>query len=120
MTPILQFVNQYSFLLVCAAGLIAAAVYLRRRQAARGGWGVWGMVAVANVGVVMMLPTPAVRLSDGEPGRETAGDFGSAGDAASQGFVNTWGPESISEIKAILAEGKRPTLVEFYSDFGLG
>lgn len=108
----LQFVNQYSFLFVCAAVLIGATVYLRRRQVSRGWWGVWGMMALANVGVVMMLPTPAARLS--------YGDLGSARYAGSENFLNLSGPESISEIKAILVEGKRPTLVEFYSDFGLG
>src|SRR5687768_1309113 len=111
-SPIVQFLNQYSFLFVCAALLIGGALYLRLRQASGRWWGVWGVVAMANVGVVMMLPTAAVTLADHEA--EIAEKFGSTTrEGQVSNIQNWWVPPSVSDLEALVVTNKnRPTLVE--------
>jgi hypothetical protein len=123
-SPVVQFLNQYSFLFLMALILIGGTLFLRRKQASRRWWGVWGAFALANVGVVAMLPTAAARLSGREvaPLASQAAGSSPINDAVPEEFIANLPsyPESVADIEAMLATAERPTLVEFYSDFGLG
>ena len=122
--PVVQFLNQYSFLFLMALILVGGTLYLRWRQASRQWWGVWGVFALANVGVVALLPTPAATLSGRElaPLASQAAESSPINDAVPEEIIANLPhyPQSVAEIEAMLAADERPTLVEFYSDFGLG
>lgn len=123
-TPAVQFLNQYSWLLVCAALLVGSALYLRLRQASRRWWGVWGLFALANAGMLMLLPTPAARLSEYQPAVwHEGGRYPiNINDRVTTGYTFNRSLQfsSVAEIEAALLSTKgRPTLVEFYSDFGI-
>lgn len=82
---------------------------------------VWGSAAVLAVIMLLGLRTPPATVSEvlDEPIADNAWDKTSV--------VNSAVPtnrsldfSSAEDIEAYLQEGKKPTLVEFYSDFGIG
>jgi hypothetical protein len=116
-SSVIQFLNQYSFLFLMALILVGGTLYLRRKQVSRPWWGVWGVFALANVGVVALLPTPAATLSRPMWELEGGQDLAVRDEATGQPLM----PESAEEVEAIIgAHSGRPMLIEFYSDFGLG
>lgn len=88
--PILQFVNQHSFLLLPALLLALAAGILLWRKARPLWWGAWGLALVGVVAFALINRVPqttAVKL------------------------------DTATDIRAAVQGPGRPTLVEFYSNY---
>lgn len=117
-----QWIHQHSFLLLICALLLAGLIVISWfRLWTRRSLMVWGSAAVLAVIMLLGLRTPPATVSEvlDEPIADNAWDKTSV--------VNSAVPtnrsldfSSAEDIEAYLQEGKKPTLVEFYSDFGIG
>src|SRR5262245_13748755 len=115
-----QFLNQYFLLWAPLLFLGSAALILFVCRASRRWWLAWGAALVAAAATLFSLRTSSGTLSHYAV---VGGEAGQAEDQALNIEIirELFDPKSIEEIEAALAtsDGK-PTLVEFYTDVGLG
>lgn len=114
MASLLQWLNGYALLWAPAlAALAAAAVLVVRRSRVR--WRAGWLAACGGVaGGLVLLRTPS-----GEVVQPAAADDEEGGAVVVRHDSLEWDSADSIE-QAVLAAGGRPTLVEFYTDFGLG
>jgi hypothetical protein len=123
---VLQFLNRYVLLLLPLLVVGGWAVGLLLRRAGRRWWLAWGGLCALLVAGFFSLRTPAATLTmfrpmPSPPVEETETAPGSP-DAAPVAELISATPEfrSGEEIRSFLAaSGGKPTLVDFYTDFGL-
>jgi hypothetical protein len=136
---LLQFLNQYFLVLLPAAVLAGCGVGLVLRRPRWGWWAAWAVLCLATGGGLLALRTPAATLTafraagpaatliafrPAQPAEATPGDAGTELVAAGESLIridDTPQLNSVAEIRGFLADsGGKPTLVEFYTDYGLG
>lgn len=119
----LQFLNQHALLLAGGGALIVPAVVLGLWRASRGWWAAWAVLGLALTGTFFALRTPAATLSSFEP---AVADEPAAAEAEPAPVLvlvheEIAGFDSVEAIRAKLAASAgKPTLVDFYADFGFG
>jgi hypothetical protein len=115
-----QWVHQHDLLLLCGAVLTVIALllgYLRLRLRWWLGW--FGGVALVCVAAVA-LRTPAASVYDHEDRPVTSDLLADVEEATSLPAIYSE-PDftSVEAIEKTLAESGKPTLVEFYTDYGI-
>jgi hypothetical protein len=115
-----QWVHQHDLLLLCAAVLTVIAIlfgYLRLRLRWWLGW--FGGVSLVCVAAVA-LRTPAASVYDHED-RPITSDLLADADELTTELAAYSEPDlnSVDAIEKTLAESRKPTLVEVYTDYGL-
>ena len=123
MSSIGQFINQYSLVWLYLLLLAMTAVFLHNRRTWhrwRLFWG-WGLFAI--VALFFSLRTPQATLSQFQP-KSSSTELASPNSLNHSISVPTQDAlsfETVDEIEAAIhSNDGRPTLVEFYSDFGIG
>jgi hypothetical protein len=114
MIHVLQFLNGYGIILIW--GIVAYLTFLlliRRRSRIRW-WAVWTTGVATTFGGLVLLRTADSTVVAAIPSNED----GAYGMIFLRESVEWDSTESIE--KAILASDGKPTLVEFYTDFGFG
>jgi phosphoglycerol transferase MdoB-like AlkP superfamily enzyme len=117
-----QWIHQHDFLLlVCALLLGSLFVLSWFRLWTKRTLIVWSGLAALAVVVLLGLRTPAATVSEvsGEPATANASTkTNTTNSAVATERELTF--SSMEAIEAYLQRGEKPTLVEFYSDFGIG
>jgi hypothetical protein len=117
-----QWIHQHSFLLLVCALLLAGLIIISWfRLWTRRTLMIWGSAAVLAAVLLLGLRTPPATVSEvlNEPIADDALDKTSVMNSAAP-TDRSLDFSSAEAIGAYLQEGKKPTLVEFYSDFGIG
>lgn len=117
-----QWLHQHSFLVVLCALLVGSFFLITWFQRwTKRTFIAWLSCLVLSVVVVLGLRTPAATVS------EVVGESVAANSLAKSNMVNSAVPtdkslefSSTAEIESYLANSDKPTLVEFYSDLGIG
>jgi thiol:disulfide interchange protein len=111
---VLQFLNQYGLLLLPLGLLAFGAIVLIRKRSSRKWWLTWvGLAALLAVGF-FSLRTPAATLTYFQPS-----DPDSPDPVVQVSEVHQFAdPEALRSFLA--TSGGKPTLVDFYTDFGVG
>jgi thiol:disulfide interchange protein len=113
MSALLQFLNRYALLLLPAVLLGAGAVLLVVKRCSWKGWLAWTASCAALLLGLYLLRTPAVTVFAAQPALQPA-----AAGSSRQDIAELTSPE---EIRRLLASSHgRPTLVDFYTDYGIG
>jgi hypothetical protein len=125
MTFAIQFVNQYFLLLVPLVLLAVGALFLVHLRRSRRWWLVWGVCATLIVGTLLWLRSPPATITQfrraGTENGETLNLQGPASDAVVSQVSEVFAPGTLADIRAAIgSSGSKPTLVELYTDFGLG
>ena len=117
-----QWIHQHSFLLLVCALLLAGLVIISWfRLWTRRTLMIWGGAAVLAAVMLLGLRTPPATVSEvlDKPAADDALDKTSVMNSV----VSTdrlLDFSSVEDIEVYLRAGEKPTLVEFYSDFGIG
>jgi hypothetical protein len=121
-----QLLNRYLLLTLPLLVLAGWAVVLMVRRARRRWWLAWGGLGVVLVAGFFSLRTPAATVTEFRPApspavEEAATETPSAESLAALVKVGETPPfTSAEEIRRFIASsGGKPTLVDFYTDFGL-
>jgi hypothetical protein len=113
MSVVLQLANQYFLIWIPSLVFTGAAITMFLRKVSRPWWIAWAAGLAAVSAVMFTLRTPAATLLHrGQPGQNQRTV------AAAQEPVDLSSVEGIE--KALITADGRPTLVEFYTDYGLG
>jgi hypothetical protein len=114
MTQVLQWLNGYALLWIpglLAIGFAGLLIYRRSRWR---WWAVWTTGVAGAVSGLLLLPTAGGTVVAAMP----ASDLDSSGSILIRDPVQWDSVESIEN--AVLDSNGKPTLVEFYTDFGFG
>lgn len=122
MNTFAQWLHQHSFIVVVCFLLVGSYFLITWfRRWTRRTFVIWLGCLVFSVVVVLSLRTPAVTVS------ELVSDSAVDNSIAKSNMMNTAASanrpldfSSIQDIERYLGSGGKPTLVEFYSDFGFG
>jgi len=133
MNSLVQTLNQYSFVILCLLLWVGVAVVLVRKRVKTHWWGVWGSVAILLMAVIILFRTPmgavyrvSIPLDNtaDPPNQPTANPLIGAMPQAPEpqelrhSFLSD---AEIDDFPALVRSDERLyTLVEFYSDFGIG
>lgn len=121
MNTLSQWIHQHDFLLLVCALLLSSFILLSWfRLWTRRTLIIWSGLLILGVSILLGLRTPPATASEvlGEPGVASAlTTTKTKAFAASPETVLSF--SSTEEIEAYLHNGAKPTLVEFYSDFGI-
>jgi hypothetical protein len=123
MASVLQFINQYSLVWLYLLLLIMTAAFLHKRRTWRRWPLFWGWGFLSTGALIFALRTPQATLSQFQPKSSSTelASPNSLNDSISAPIQDTLSFETMDEIEAaIISNDGRPTLVEFYSDFGIG
>jgi hypothetical protein len=114
MIQVLQFLNGYGLILIPAILALGTAALLICRRSRFRWWAAWAAGVAGAVAGLLLLPTASGTVIAAVPS--------SADDASGMTLVReSLELDSVQSIeKAILASDGKPTLVEFYTDFGIG
>lgn len=97
-------IQQHNILLLLSFIVLLTGLLIARfRRQSRHWWGAWGGLVIALALTLFMLRTAPITISEhSQAGAEYLEPY----------------PTSVAQIKSLLAEGAKPTLVEFYVDYG--
>jgi hypothetical protein len=112
MIHVLQFLNGYAIVLIWGFVAFLSAVFLIRRRSRMRWWAVWTTAIAVTFSGLFFLRTADSTVVAAVP---TNADDGS-GMILIRDSLEWDSAESIE--KAVLASDAKPTLVEFYTDFG--
>lgn len=131
MNSLAQTLNQYSFVILYLLGLGVVAFALYRRRVKMQWWGVWGSTVVLLIAVIFLLRTPAgVTRRFYLPTQATVSSV--SDDPLTSGLPKATDQEpkltrsflsdqELANFPALIRSDERLyTLVEFYSDLGIG
>ncbi len=97
-------IQQHTILLLLGCIVLLSGLLIARlRRHSRRWWGAWGGLVSASALTLFMLHTAPIAISEHSP----------AGAEYLEPYLT-----SVAQIKSLLAEGAKPTLVEFYVDYG--
>jgi len=114
MTHVLQWLNGYGLIWIPALLAVGFAALLIRRRSRWRWWAAWATGVAGVVGGLLLLPTAGGTVVAAVP----ANELDSSGLVLIRNSVEWDSPESIEN--AVLDSNGKPTLVEFYTDFGFG
>jgi hypothetical protein len=114
MIQVLQFLNGYGLILIPAILALGAAALLIYRRSRFRWWAAWAAGVTGSVAGLLILPTASGTVIAAVPDS----DADASGMVQMRDSLEWDSAESIE--KAILASDGKPTLVEFYTDFGIG
>ncbi len=126
MAAILQFLNAYFLVLVPLALMTGIALLLFLRRAPRRWWIVWGGSTVWVVAILLSLRTSAASVSQfqaNDAERRPTNTADQAQDTEAEllpGTPDVSDPQTPDEVRSAIASSTgKPTLVEFYTDYGI-
>jgi hypothetical protein len=114
MIQALQFLNGYGIILIWGVVVFSTYFLLIRRRSRIRWWTVWTAAVAATFTGLVLLRTADSTVIAAVP---TDAEYES-GMIPTRDYVEWDSPESIE--KSVLASDGKPTLVEFYTDFGVG
>lgn len=101
---IMRWFQQHNILLLLALIVsLAGLLIIRFRRRSLYWWGAWGGLVIAVAITLFMLRTAPMSISEHSP----------ASIEPMEQYLN-----SVAEIAALVTAGEKPTLVEFYVDYG--
>jgi hypothetical protein len=114
MIHVYQFLNGYGIVLIWAIVSIVAGILLVCRRSRMRWWAVWTTGIAITSGGLFLLRTADSTVVAAVP--ENSADY--SGMIPTRDYVEWESADSIE--KTVLASDGKPTLVEFYTDFGIG
>lgn len=116
-----QWIHQHSFLLLICALLLGGLILLSWfRLWTRRSLMIWGGAAVLSVVLLLGLRTPGATVSETVSEPATNNTVSKTKNVENSAVSTELDFTSTADIEAYLQNGEKPTLVEFYSDFGIG
>ena len=114
MVHVLQFLNGYGIILMWGIVVYSTFYLLIRRRSRIRWWTVWTTAVAATFTGLFFLRTADSTVIAAVP----TDDGNESGMIPTRDYVGWDSAESIE--KSVLASDGKPTLVEFYTDFGIG
>jgi hypothetical protein len=121
MNTLSQWLQQHDFLLLLSLPLVGSAILISwLRRWTRRALATWMGLLLLAVASVIALRTPYVSVSVAPKSIASQGDTpDDLAETASPGYEEL-SLTSVEAIRNFIESGRKPTLVEIYSDYGLG